>query len=220
MHAKSISVIVCTYNHDKWIERCLRSILNQEIVKKNDFEIILVDDCSQDSTEKVLDKFQDESNLKIIRNKKNIGLPSSINKAMQDSIGRYIVRVDSDDYVQRSFLYHMKFYLDFNRHYQAVCVDYLRVDENEEVFERGNGLLDEIACGVMFRRECLFDIGLYDEKYSMREGHDLRRRFVKKFKLGHLELPLYKYRDHANNRTKNSDILENYNKKLKIDHKE
>ena len=36
---KSISVIICAYNHDKWIERCLRSVLNQEIISKEDFEV-------------------------------------------------------------------------------------------------------------------------------------------------------------------------------------
>ncbi|MDC1139024.1 glycosyltransferase family A protein [Gammaproteobacteria bacterium] len=212
---KSISVIICAYNHDKWIERCLRSVLNQEIISKEDFEIIFVDDCSEDSTETILKKFEKEENLIFIKNDKNIGLPASINKAMQDSSGRYIVRVDSDDYVQRTFLYHMKIFLDFNRHYQAVCVDYLKVNQNEEVIERKNALEDEIACGVMFRKECLFDIGLYNEKFTMREGHELRKRFEEKFKIGHLELPLYKYRDHPDNRTKDKESLNKYDKKLK-----
>tara|TARA_A100000164_G_scaffold376494_1_gene413669 strand:- start:504 stop:1163 length:660 start_codon:yes stop_codon:yes gene_type:complete len=219
MKARSVSVIVCTYNHDKWIERCLRSILNQEIIASDDFEIILVDDASVDSTPEVLKKFLLEKNLTVIRNELNIGLPSSINKAMRVSNGRYIVRVDSDDYVQRSFLYHLKFFLDYNRYYQAVCVDYLKVDENEEVISRENGSINEIACGVMFRRECLFDIGLYNENYKMREGHDLRRRFEKEFKIGHLELPLYKYRDHADNRTK-SELLKDFDEKLNTEHGE
>ncbi len=219
MKARSVSVIVCTYNHDKWIERCLRSILNQEIIASDDFEIILVDDASVDSTPEVLKKFLLEKNLTVIRNELNIGLPSSINKAMRVSNGRYIVRVDSDDYVQRSFLYHLKFFLDYNRYYQAVCVDYLKVDENEEVISIENGSINEIACGVMFRRECLFDIGLYNENYKMREGHDLRRRFEKEFKIGHLELPLYKYRDHADNRTK-SELLKDFDEKLNTEHGE
>ena len=129
------------------------------------------------------------------------------------------MRVDSDDYVQRSFLYHLKFFLDYNRYYQAVCVDYLKVDENEEVISRENGSVNEIACGVMFRRECLFDIGLYNENYKMREGHDLRRRFEKEFKIGHLELPLYKYRDHADNRTK-SELVKDFDEKLNTEHGE
>tara|TARA_B100001027_G_scaffold51561_1_gene34304 strand:+ start:1101 stop:1748 length:648 start_codon:yes stop_codon:yes gene_type:complete len=212
---KSISVIICAYNHDKWIERCLRSVLNQEIISKEDFEIIFVDDCSEDSTETILKKFEKEENLIFLKNDKNIGLPASINKAMQDSSGRYIVRVDSDDYVQRTFLYHMKFFLDFNRHYQAVCVDYLKVNQNEEVIERKDALEDQIACGVMFRRECLFDIGLYNEKFTMREGHELRKRFEEKFEIGHIELPLYKYRDHPDNRTKDEENLSKFDKKLK-----
>ena len=212
---KSISVIICAYNHDKWIERCLRSVLNQEIISKEDFEIIFVDDCSEDSTEIILKKFEKEENLIFLKNDENIGLPASINKAMQDSSGRYIVRVDSDDYVQRTFLYHMKFFLDFNRHYQAVCVDYLKVNQNEEVIERKDALEDQIACGVMFRRECLFDIGLYNEKFTMREGHELRKRFEEKFEIGHIELPLYKYRDHPDNRTKDEENLNKFDKKLK-----
>ena len=212
---KSISVIICAYNHDKWIERCLRSVLNQEIISKEDFEIIFVDDCSEDSTETILKKFEKEENLILLKNDNIIGLPASINKAMQDSSGRYIVRVDSDDYVQRTFLYHMKFFLDFNRHYQAVCVDYLKVNQNEEVIERKDALEDQIACGVMFRRECLFDIGLYNEKFTMREGHELRKRFEEKFEIGHIELPLYKYRDHPDNRTKDEENLNKFDKKLK-----
>ena len=80
--------------------------------------------------------------------------------------------------------------------------------------EGGHGIEEEIACGVMFRRECLYDIGLYNEKYRMREGHDLRRRFLKKFKIGHLELPLYKYRHHETNRTKEKQNLSKYDKML------
>ena len=60
----------------------------------------------------------------------------------------------------------------------------------------------------MFRRECLFELGLYNEKFKMREGHDLRKRFLENnFNLGHLELPLYKYRKHDTNRTKNMKRL-------------
>ena len=212
---KSVSVIICAYNHEKWIERCIRSVLNQEIISKEDYEIIFVDDCSEDSTQEILKKFKKEKNLISLKNKKNLGLPASINKAMQDSSGRYVVRIDSDDYVQRTFLYHMKFFLDFNMHYQAVCVDYLKVNQNEEVIERKNALEEQIACGVMFRKECLFDIGLYNEKFTMREGHELRKRFEEKFKIGHLELPLYKYRDHPDNRTKNDKKLRKFDKKLK-----
>lgn len=209
-----ISVIICTFNHAKWLERCIRSIVNQNNIDQKSFEVIIVDDCSTDETKYVIKNLIEFKNISIIKNENNLGLPKSINIAMNASKGRYIVRVDSDDYVQRNFLFCLKFFLDSNRHYQAVCVDYIKVDENEEFIERKNGIIDEIACGVMFRREVLFDLGLYNEEFKMREGHELRKRFLEKFKMGHLELPLYKYRDHQNNRTKNIRVLEKYDKKL------
>ena len=177
-----VSIIICVYNHEKWIERCVRSILNQNHRTNKNFEAIIVNDASTDASLEIINKFNNEPNITIIDNKKNLGLPASINQAIKLSTGRYIVRVDSDDYIQRNFIYFMQTFLDMNRFYQAVCVDYLVVNEFEEVLRRENAMKKEIACGIMFRRECLFDIGLYNEEYKMREGHDLRRRFNKKFK--------------------------------------
>ncbi len=210
-----ISVIICTYNHDKWIERCIRSLKNQIIINKKDIEIILVDDASTDNTQKVIKNLKEFSGIKIIKNKKNIGLPKSINTAIKASVGRYIVRVDSDDYVSRMFLYLTKLFLDMNREYQAVAVDYYKVSDNEKIIEKVNCFKNEIACGIMFRKEALFDIGLYNENFKMREGHELKKRFSKKFNIGRLEFPLYKYRQHSTNRTKRKKILSRYDKLLK-----
>ena len=129
---KEISIIVCTYNHEKWIERCMRSLFHQKILKQTDYEIILVNDKSKDNTSKILKKYKIYKNLKIINNTKNIGLPSSINKAIHQSSGRYIVRVDSDDYVDRYFLFFLYYFLNNNREYHAAACDYMIVDNNEK----------------------------------------------------------------------------------------
>ena len=210
-----ITVVVCTFNHGAWIERCIRSLLNQKFIKKDDFEIILIDDKSTDSTKKILQNFSDLENLRIHSNKKNIGLPKSLNKAIKLSKGRYVTRVDSDDYVQRNFLFLSKLFLDMNREYQAVAVDYIKVDNFETVLSKENCLKNEIACGIMYRKECLINIGLYNEKFKMREGHEINQRFKKKFKIGRLELPLYKYRMHEKNRTKNLKRVNYFDKLLK-----
>ena len=210
-----ITVVVCTYNHGAWIERCIRSLLNQKFIKKDDFEIILIDDKSTDSTKKILHNFSDLENIRIYSNKINIGLPKSLNKAIKLSKGRYVTRVDSDDYVQRNFLFLSKLFLDMNREYQAVAVDYIKVDNFETVLSKENCLKNEIACGIMYRKECLINIGLYNEKFKMREGHEINQRFKKKFKIGRLELPLYKYRMHEKNRTKNLKRVDYFDKLLK-----
>ena len=209
-----ISVVVCTYNHSKWLERCIRSLNHQTNIDQEAFEILLVDDASTDDTSRVLENIGHIPNLRIVRNEENRGLPASVNRAIRMARGRYIVRVDSDDYVARPFLYLQKLFLDMNRSYQAVAVDYVMVDSFENQSKRVNCFEEEIACGIMFRKECLFDIGLYDESFRMREGHELRRRFDEKFSIARLEFPLYKYRNHAENRTKNVDTVMLYDQKL------
>ena len=199
-----ISVIVCSFNHQKWIERCLRSLIHQENIMQKDYEIIIIDDGSRDNTSLVLNNFKEYKHMiRIFKNKKNVGLPKSLNMAIQKSLGRYIVRVDSDDYVDRDFLFLCFKFLDYNKQYQAVAVDYYKVGNLENIIERVSSKKEEIACGVMFRKECIFDIGLYNEKFGMREGHELKKRFEQKYKVGYLEFPLYKYRIHQKNRTRN-----------------
>jgi glycosyltransferase involved in cell wall biosynthesis len=209
-----ISVIVCCFNHEKWIERCLRSLLLQEHIKSQDYEIIVINDFSKDNSLKVINNFKYD-NLKLYNNKSNMGLPMSINKAIKIAKGRYVVRVDSDDYVSRNFLYLCRVFLNLNREFQAVAVDYYKVKDSEELIKKVNCFEEEIACGLMFRKECLFEVGLYNDKFKMREGHDLRKRFEEKFSIGHLNIPLYKYRFHEKNRTKNKKNLIKYEKMLK-----
>ena len=209
-----ISIIICCYNHEKWIERCLRSILHQKNIKDNEYEVIIVDDNSKDNSFQIIKKFK-FSNFVALKNKKNIGLPSSINKGISKAQGRYIVRVDSDDYVSRDFLYLLKLFLDLNREYQAVAVDYYKVNDKEQILEKIDCFKKQIACGILFRKECLIDIGLYDKKFKMREGHELRKRFEKKFSIARLNIPLYKYRSHSNNRTQKKKVLKKYDKMLK-----
>ena len=209
-----ISIIVCCYNHEKWIERCLRSILHQKYIKDSEYEVVIVDDSSTDKSRDIIKKFEFE-NFVFLKNKKNIGLPLSINKGVKKAQGRYFVRVDSDDYVSRDFLYLTKLFLNLNREYQAVAVDYYKVNDKEQILEKINCFKKQIACGILFRKECLIDIGLYDKRFKMREGHDLRIKFEKKFKIGRLNIPLYKYRSHLNNRTKKKKLLKKYDNMIK-----
>ena len=143
-----ISIIVCCYNHEKWIERCLRSILHQKYIKDSEYEVVIVDDSSTDKSRDIIKKFEFE-NFVFLKNKKNIGLPLSINKGVKKAQGRYIVRVDSDDYVSRDFLYLTKLFLNLNREYQAVAVDYYKVNDKEQILEKINCFKKQIACGIL-----------------------------------------------------------------------
>ena len=95
-----------------------------------------------------------------------------------------------------------------------MACDYNKVDEVGVLVGNCSAESDPIACAVMFTYESLCDINFYDESYKMREGHDLISRFLKKFKLFHLPMPLYRYRIHSSNRTKNIEEVKKYDDML------
>lgn len=206
-----VSVIVAVYNQEKFIGRCLRSLLHQTIPHES-YEIIVVNDGSTDRTPYALELFHDA--IHPITNEKNIGLPASINRGIMAAKSQYIVRVDSDDYVNLNFLNFLHFYLDQNRYADAVACDYLLVNDAEEVLERANCMDRPIACGIMFRKQQLIDIGMYDENFRCHEDQDLRIRFEKKYSISRLELPLYRYRRHENNITNDSEAMEHHRQNL------
>jgi len=213
---EKISVIVCTFNQGEWLKNCLDSLINQKFILKKDYEIILIDDASKDLTKIITKKYKKIENLKFIRNKKNLGLPKSLNIGIKKSINKYIVRVDADDFVEKKFLKLSRDFLQKNNKYQAVAVDYNKVDEKNLLISKENCKKKEIACGVMFLRKCLNEIGLYNEKFRMREGHELKKRFLLKYKIGRLSKCLYNYRQHIKNRTKNKKKVKLYDKMLSL----
>ena len=67
----------------------------------------------------------------------------------------------------------------------------------------------------MFKTQQLIKIGVYDEKFLAREEEDLAKRFKEKFKISRLPIPLYQYRLHGKNMTKNKKLMKKYKKRLK-----
>ena len=211
-----VTVIVPVFNQEKFIGRCLRSLLAQDF-KKEEFEIIVVNDGSKDKTSYALNMFKED--ITILTNKINKGLPFCLNKAIKKSRSRYIVRVDADDYVNENFLKFLVLYLELNNNLDAIACDYYTVDNDENVIKKKNCLKDPIACGILFRTEQIVDIGLYDEQFLLHEEKDLRIRFLKKYNIERVKLPLYRYRLHENNNTKNKKKMRHHFKRLKKKHK-
>ena len=206
-----ISVIVPVYNQEKFLGRCIRSLLSQQY-NKNNYEIIIVNDGSTDNTPKVINKYANQ--LEILNNKDNLGLPQSLNIGINYASGSFIIRVDSDDYVNNKFLLYLSDFLIENPEYDAVASDYLLVNDTEAVLKRENCEVNPIACGIMFRLEQLIDIGLYNEEFHFREEEELRKRFEKKYSIHRIPLPLYRYRKHENNMTNNIEKMAIYKNKL------
>ena len=209
-----VTVGICCYKQKKWLYRCLRSLSNQ-ILKKEEFEVVIVNDEPEEDLSDICNNMKDELNIRLINNQKNLGLPASLNNILKIAKGRYFVRVDCDDYVSSHFLYSLSLILDMNRKYQAVSCDYTKVNEVGTVVETCSSVDNPIACGIMFTYESLCEINFYDENFRMREGHDLINRFLKKYDLFNLPIPLYRYRIHSCNRTHNHEEVLKYDKLLK-----
>ena len=211
----AVSCLITAYNVEKYIGRAIRSVLNQTYATE-DYEIIVVNDCSTDRTRFALEVFEDE--IRLINNEKQLGLPASLNIGIRKSKAQYITRIDGDDYVHEDFLKVLSLHLGLNEDIDAVACDYLVVDDNQHIISRKNCMEEPIACGIMFRIEQLIDTGLYDENFLAREDEDLRIRFLEKYKIERVALPLYRYRRHENNLTNNKDTMKDFSQMLKSKH--
>ena len=213
MKSVQVSVIVPSYNAELYIGRCIRSLLKQSL-SQEDFEIIVINDSSKDNTKNALLPFVGD--IVLIENKRNLGLPSSLNKGIKKARGQFIVRVDSDDYVHVDFLKILSLHLQLNHSIDAIASDYLLVNNDQDVIKEMNCLKDPIGCGIMFRLKHLIELGLYNAKFLRREDEELMNRFKIKYNISRVAIPLYRYRRHENNITNDKKSMKKYKKKLNL----
>ena len=97
-----ISIIIPVYNTEKDIERCIKSVIAQDF---QDYEIIICDDASQDSSLKIIEEYKKKDRrIKLITHEKNRGLSVSRNDGIDAAVGEYIIFLDSDDYIEEGML--------------------------------------------------------------------------------------------------------------------
>lgn len=206
-----ITILVPVYNHEEYIGRCLRSLINQNIHRPY-FEIMVINDASTDNSDSAITNFKNE--IYYIRNKRRLGLSGTLNVGIKKIKTPYFVRVDSDDYVNENFLIFLLNFIEFNKYMDAIACDYYLIDKNEKILQRVNCLEKPIGCGIIFKTDQIVKLGMYDKDFLLHEDKDLRKRFLKKFNIFRLELPLYRYRQHETNITKNKILDKRFKKKL------
>lgn len=211
-----VSIIITTYNYAQYVERAIRSALDQSL-PSSEFEILVVNDCSSDRTADILQNYVDE--VRVYNLEKNLGLSGARNFGIQKAKGQFIVFLDADDYIHKDLLKVQKLFLDENPKLDAVSTDYYLVDERGARIEHVNAEEKPIACGIMFRKDFLYNIGLYDETFRAREEEDLRIRWTQKYNIHNLLIPLYRYRMHTSNLTKDEDAMSKHQELLQSKHK-
>jgi glycosyltransferase involved in cell wall biosynthesis len=214
-HLPTVSLVVAVRNQEKYIGRCIRSILNQTY-PRTDYEVIVVNDASTDQTKFALELF--DSDIRLINNDIQKGLPGSLNVGIRSARGRFVVRIDGDDYVHTEYVNILSLHLALNPWMDAVACDYNLVSNNDEVIERMNCEERPIGCGIMFRIDQLVELGLYDEQFLLHEDKDLRIRFLEKHRIHRVALPLYRYRRHDENMTNDDARMNGYMDALSAKH--
>ncbi len=209
-----ISIVITCHNYAQYLGRSIRSAINQTF-PRNQYEILVIDDASTDETKDVMDSYS--GYIRPIHLKKNAGLSVARNTGIKMSIGKYVVVVDADDYIGENLLLIESLFLSDHKEWDAVSCDYDLIDDAGNVFDRKSGKEEPIACGILFKKDKLFDIGLYNPKYKAMEEVELRQRFEEKHRIENVNLSLYRYRKHDNNLTNNQQLMDHYSTLLKKD---
>lgn len=113
-----ISIILPTYNGEKYIRATIESVLSQTV---QNFELIILDDASEDATPEILREFSSNSRLRIFIFKKNVGQAKNWNRGIHNAKGRYIKFLGQDDLIQTNYLEEAVSILEQNSTVSLVC---------------------------------------------------------------------------------------------------
>jgi len=177
----------------------LNSIYSQT-VNSNKYKVIFVDDASTDSSLSLVSKYLKKRNFTLVKNKKNLGLIKSCNKALERCRTKYFVRVDSDDYVSNLFV--SKFLKEIKKNYDFIFSNYYVV-KNEKIKKikfKNINILNLISCSIAMKVDFVKKIGKYRNMFW--EEYDLYIRYLSKYyKVKKIKDYLYYYRRHQSNMT-------------------
>ncbi len=94
-----VSICIPNYNNGKYLDACIQSALAQTY---QNTDVILVDDCSIDNSLEIAKKY--EGKIRVVQNSTNLGQPKNTNKCVQNSTGKYLVILHSDDFLLPHFV--------------------------------------------------------------------------------------------------------------------
>lgn len=123
-----VSVIVPVYNVEKYLKRCLDSLINQTL---SDIDIICINDGSKDSSLQILEQYAQKDSRIVIYNQENSGLSVARNTGLEHASGEYIGFVDSDDWVDLDF-YEKLYNSAKNNNADIAVADFIREHPNKK----------------------------------------------------------------------------------------
>jgi len=204
-----VTVVTPVFNGEDRITDTLMSALEQVRVDGSDFplEVVVVDDASTDETSRIVCSVADwDKRVRLHRLRRNLGGPGhrANNYGILMSDGDYLVRLDSDDVFLSGHLDRCRTVLDMNPDIDFVSSNYIEVDEatgEEKLVSVEENPFASIAVGVMYRRELLAKVGIYDPSFFFAEYDLMHRIFQADGKRGFVPEPGFKYNRHSDSQT-------------------
>jgi len=208
---KLVSVVIPTFNRAIFLDRSIKSVLQQTY---QNFELIIINDGSTDETEEKVKEYQKlDKRIIYIKNKKNQGPSAARNIGIKSARGEFIAFLDDDDewlptkiekqvHILESLPpQHALCFTAFwivrggektyspDKELKAICYD------NKKIRERLLALLSFIPqpSSILVRKECLFNVGLFDEKMSAFEDYDLFFKLSRRYFFKFIDSPLWYY---------------------------
>lgn len=201
----TVSIVLPTYNGEKYIKESIDSVLNQTY---QDWELIIVNDSSNDSTLDIIKEYSSkDSRIKIINNKNNLKLPASLNVGFEQAVGEYLTWTSDDNLYKPNAIEYMVSYLDNNKAIDLItCLSDI-IDENGKIIGTLNDwcqkrTIDELlyqnnigAC-FMYRHDIAKQIGNYNTNLFLAEDYDYWMRIASLGEVYYSEENHYSYRTH------------------------
>jgi len=202
-----VTVLLSVYNGERFLRESVESILGQTFT---DFEFLIVDDASTDSTALILTEYAGrESRIRLVHNPGNLGLTRSLNRGLALAAGKYVARQDADDVSLPERLQRQVEFLEEHEDIAVLgtCLEIIdeegkllatrrlatESDEIEaELLLKNNALLHT---SVAIRKSALLETGGYDERIQFAQDYELWWRVSKKWKLANLPEVLVKWRE-------------------------
>lgn len=215
------TVVIPLYNKEKYIASTLDSVMAQTF---SDFEVIVIDDASTDSSLKIAEKYLTDS-VSIVKHQQNKGLSAARNTGIRNAKSKFIAFIDSDDLWKPNFLEQMHKLIHrffeagiFGSAYEEVYDGIaLEVDKNVNSKKGKMTLISDffsanayqpIFCysSVVVRKEVFEDVGFFDEKITLGEDVDFNIRAGQKYKVAYFNEVCAGYVIFSENQITNSSI--------------
>lgn len=222
-----VSIVMSVHNCERYIESSIDSI---KPVGRLRYEIIIISDCSDDGTLKILKKKADErKEIKLIENKVKTNLPICLNQAIKIANSEIILRHDADDVMLPGRMELQFNYMKRNQDVVLLGGGAIKINELDRVIGKiAHNLSDEkIRFGlisnsqfvhptVAFRKKDFIDVGGYNENLWTAQDYDLWMRMACKGKMRNLSTDLVKYRVHEGSITSSESRRRSYKDLIKV----